>query len=357
MEQGFSVKRQSDLFNKEMEKDIIPDYSVSVSVANAAVVCINTLIYGWSSLSPVFAVCAVAVIICAGVSLYSKRFHMAAVAVLISLIGFIEFPLLNYHYGISCAIYYSLALIGIMFCLPKRAQIWFTILTLLESVSSVVMHYALSYFTAEGTPAQNMFCTIAAILIILVISYISYASINKARTEHANKLIDIGIEMENLAIHDKLTGAYNRVNLYYDIQQLLDSKDPFCIGLFDIDGFKKIDDTYGHQYGDDVLHACAQAMIGAVNENGGGSVFRFGGDEFLLLFESNDNSDIKAAYESINDQLTAFTKKTRQLCVTISGGIVRSGETETIDDLIRIADTRLYEAKGNGKNCLILKDK
>jgi|GEM_PF-4930169 len=331
----------------------MPSYCASVSVANAAAACINTIIYGWSGFSAFFAICAVAVIICSAVSIYSKRFHLAATAALLSIISFVEFPLLIYHYGAECAIYFSLALIGIMFCVPKKYQLWFAVISLIESAAATVLHYALSYLTVSETPYQNMCASVAAVIIVLIVSFICYRAINGARTEHVDKLIDMGVQMEQLATHDKLTGALNRVNMYSIIQRMIDDKRPFLVGLLDIDGFKGIDDTYGHQYGDDVLHACAQTMIRVLDETCGGNVFRFGGDEFLIIFLTDNREDTETVYAKINRRLIDFTQKTKKLSITLSAGIAHRNDGETIDDLIRIADKRLYLAKGKGRNCIV----
>lgn len=163
---------------------------------------------------------------------------------------------------------------------------------------------------------------------------------------------DIAIEQ---AISDPLTGLSNRRFMEVELEQLMQSSKRYghklSIIMFDIDHFKKVNDTFGHPVGDIVLQE-----IGAIVKQklrGGDLAIRYGGEEFMMVLThtSIEGAEIKA--EALRQKLeeTIFPQL-NHTAVTISLGITQLKDSDqTITQMILRADEALYEAKNSGRNC------
>lgn len=159
------------------------------------------------------------------------------------------------------------------------------------------------------------------------------------------------IELSNLLNIDGLTQIYNHNYMFErlenEVNMAKDCDDKFCIVMFDIDHFKKINDNYGHQCGDYVLTVIAATIkenIAKMDIAG-----RYGGEEFIVILTK---TDMKAGYkivENIRKRIMSLRLKEKGLKVTISGGIVEY-TFEDAAELVKKADDKLYEAKRKGRN-------
>lgn len=182
----------------------------------------------------------------------------------------------------------------------------------------------------------------------------------KKRLEEANtKLEDDGNFYRRQCVIDDMTELYNRRKFFEELNQEFEKINTpegheFCISFLDIDSFKHINDCFGHQFGDFIISETA-AIIRA-NVRSEDIVYRFGGDEFLVIYKGTDKNGALAIMERICGALrtTSFTKSGVSIKITLSGGIASSLEADNIDDLIRFADTRLYKAKAKGKDKIVL---
>lgn len=122
---------------------------------------------------------------------------------------------------------------------------------------------------------------------------------------------------------------------------------PLAIILVDIDWFKRVNDTYGHPKGDEVLRGVAQTLRRVVS--GKGSVYRYGGEEFLISLLNYDAGEAIALAERARRSISSTEHA--GLAVTVSLGVAISGEHgDTLDQVIGSADTALYDAKKGGRN-------
>ncbi|MBK7002620.1 MAG: GGDEF domain-containing protein [Rhodoferax sp.] len=156
------------------------------------------------------------------------------------------------------------------------------------------------------------------------------------------------------AIRDPLTGLYTRLYMKDAVVAMLDSHDSGAIDqasmvIFDIDHFKRINDTYGHQSGDIVLSRVAEVILRMSGENH--IPIRFGGEEFIV-FLPYDNKHAFELAEAIRKTVeqTAHDLGDSVIKVTISGGIAMHQCGESLENLIHRADLFLYAAKKNGRN-------
>jgi len=171
------------------------------------------------------------------------------------------------------------------------------------------------------------------------------------------------IQAERETYSDGLTGIANRKKfdsaLQHEMSEAEASGEPLCLVVCDIDFFKKFNDSYGHQVGDQVLKLVARSLHD--NVKGGDLAARYGGEEFALILPKTKLQDAYALVEKIRIALASRTIRNRQKgldygTVTMSLGVslYRSGETAM--DLIGRADEALYAAKSAGRNQTMLEE-
>ncbi|WP_419764325.1 MAG: transporter substrate-binding domain-containing protein [Arcobacter sp.] len=157
--------------------------------------------------------------------------------------------------------------------------------------------------------------------------------------------------IEELSVTDKLTGLYNRMKLdeimLIKVEEFKRYEAKFSIILLDIDDFKIVNDTYGHDVGDYVLKEIAKTL--KINLRISDIVARWGGEEFLIICENTSLSDAKIVAENIrkhieNIKFDIIGKE------TISLGVVEFRDSDTLNTIFKRADDALYEAKKTGKN-------
>ncbi len=166
-------------------------------------------------------------------------------------------------------------------------------------------------------------------------------------------------EASRLMRHDQLTGALNRRGLEETFEKetarALRREAPLCIGLLDIDNFKRLNDTYGHKTGDDAL----VHLTGVIRRNlrPHDTVARMGGEEFILLYPESDLEQATAALVRLQRELTKayFLADDQKILITFSAGVSPWKAGEPLDHVIRRADAAMYEAKHTGKNKVVAK--
>ncbi len=165
-------------------------------------------------------------------------------------------------------------------------------------------------------------------------------------------------EAQQNALHDPLTGLANRLSyeqrLETEIARFKRYKTSFSLLVWDIDFFKKINDTFGHKAGDKALVLIAKLLAKHCRESD--FISRFGGEEFVMLLS---NSDIQAAKHSADHlrqliENTAFNSNGKKINITVSCGITQFIDTDNADSVFKRADKALYNAKNAGRNqCVV----
>ncbi len=168
-----------------------------------------------------------------------------------------------------------------------------------------------------------------------------------------NKLEVSYHSLNKLALTDHLTGTTNRLSFVKQVDQfIMNEAVPFSILLFDIDGFKEVNDRFGHDIGDEVLIEVANRIQSILPL---GYLFsRSGGDEFLLFIPSSDRDELQKFYDQMIRVLSpTFRVESESICLTISSGVsYYPNHGLTVKDLIKKADLAMYQAKSQGKNQL-----
>jgi len=145
---------------------------------------------------------------------------------------------------------------------------------------------------------------------------------------------------------DPLTGAYNRLFLEEKLESMFNVYYNKAVAMLDIDYFKKINDTYGHQTGDSVLKAFVKTIQKSIRKTD--FVIRYGGEEFIVFMPNTSKEEAKIVIYKIKKNLSPV----KNISYTFSAGIADEGET--LAEMIKIADERLYKAKKEGRNRIII---
>jgi len=169
----------------------------------------------------------------------------------------------------------------------------------------------------------------------------------------------IVLDIENarlyrLSITDPLTKTYNRQFMFAklpdEINRAIRYNTPLSIIIFDVDFFKKFNDTYGHNAGDFVLKQLAHLVKARIRSMD--LLIRYGGEEFLIIAPETGIEDANILAERIRQEVEGaeFVFEEKPLKVTISLGVAEYSNPLKIEEFIKIADSALYKAKQNGRN-------
>lgn len=181
-----------------------------------------------------------------------------------------------------------------------------------------------------------------------------YREVKKVNTiilEKNEALNKISKEYAILAITDRLTNLYNR----YKLDEILNSnkdladryESSFGVIMVDIDHFKNINDTFGHQVGDEVLKTFASILLNSSRKSD--IAGRWGGEEFLIIAPNATKESITTFAENLRAEIEKFQfEKIGQLSISLGASIYQ--ENESIEELIKRADKALYTSKKRGRN-------
>jgi two-component system, cell cycle response regulator len=169
-----------------------------------------------------------------------------------------------------------------------------------------------------------------------------------ARLRSAERMLRLQSELIRLASIDPLTGVFNRRAFFERAGRVRQM--PFAAIMFDVDHFKDINDSCGHDVGDQVLRS-----IGCKASSQNGIVGRLGGEEFAIVLEGADLEGAAAFAEDLRTRLgeLSFTTTHGKRSVTCSLGVAEARPGENIDQLLKRADAALYEAKDMGRDRVV----
>ncbi|MCH5208994.1 MAG: GGDEF domain-containing protein [Oscillospiraceae bacterium] len=204
----------------------------------------------------------------------------------------------------------------------------------------------------------NIFYAMAALCAFSLMFFVEIFALIRQLNEKNDELIYI-------AEHDSLTGLFNRHALWSYFDSLSKKEESFCVILGDIDDFKKVNDTYGHDCGDVVLKSVAKIILDEVGE--GDLAVRWGGEEMLMILLGDRNECLSRA-EKVRTRINELkiVHEGENVKVSMTLGLVDHTELEHhmetgkavhsstyMDSLISIADKRLYDGKNSGKNKVV----
>lgn len=161
-------------------------------------------------------------------------------------------------------------------------------------------------------------------------------------------------QIADFANKDFLTGVYNRRYFYENMNEYVayaeEHMEPYVVAMLDIDHFKKINDTHGHNSGDKVLKTLAKKLIDETK--GDDLIARFGGEEFCIILKDISNEDAVKFFVNLRANIAncKVQLKKEQISFTVSIGVAFSRSDYRLYELLELADEALYRAKENGRN-------
>lgn len=241
--------------------------------------------------------------------------------------------------------------------------------TLMNQTSLLVFFLTLIFFIMKAYVKKSVFELRLVGVIISV--FIALLFVNEHLSfsiflSTAGLLLIISIieDSYSMAYLDELTGIPSRRALKENLMKLGNT---YVIAMVDIDFFKKFNDKYGHDVGDDVLKLVASNLV---QVTGGGKAFRYGGEEFTIIFPGKSINDVLPHLENLRERVSksGYTRKPSktqskksksklakpsQLFVTISIGVCeKTNNHKDYNDVLKGADKALYRAKKKGRNCV-----
>lgn len=256
----------------------------------------------------------------------------------------------SYYFGVIITNFYAQAFARMQF-VPST----------IAAVSNVLVFNILIHLLIDKLPPTYVITTNYFVISAGILGAVTSYTIDKLERQAFRQnqvLSDSNRELERRSRTDSLTGLPNRRGLSEKLASLeRDSQltgKKFAIALVDIDHFKQINDTFGHECGDIVLRRVALALRRFLRS--ADVVGRWGGEEFLVIFPHGNGAGARLAALKLNAAIRALgvTHGAEPVTVTATFGVAEGGASEPVDEVIRRADAALYEGKSNGRDMVVL---
>jgi len=214
-----------------------------------------------------------------------------------------------------------------------------------DKVVAYIVHYSFGdYVDIILNKVQKLFWLLSALAFVLSIGF-AFILTNERKKQRS---------IHEFAVHDALTGIYNRHGVNEILKQQLNeakrSKKAFSLIFFDIDFFKHVNDTYGHEMGDYVLENIAKIISKEIRSS---DIFaRWGGEEFILFLPNTQLGHAVRLAEKLRIVIEEHSFSSID-SVTCSFGVTAMNADDTKESFLKRVDTLLYKAKESGRNCVI----
>lgn len=240
--------------------------------------------------------------------------------------------------------YYALSRQGVVPCDYSFAQIGFMVLA--SSTILICVYYYEKTILTQGQILQDLNNNLEE---VVRKQTQKLQELNEQLSKDVQKKEKENSTLKEKAYTDHLTNIYNRA---FFSEHVVDNIDNYCFVLFDIDHFKQINDTYGHDRGDAVLQELTKLVLENIKRED--ILVRWGGEEFLIVISSIDVNSVFTLAKRVNNAVKGHNFSIPQK-VTISIGISCSYASDSYEEVLKRADEALYEAKHAGRNAVRVK--
>lgn len=315
-------------------------------------------------------------------SAITKRLHLAMFSVLFLILyayGFYcsyqdkmqqAFFLLNLNTLLWVAMFYAIfgectgvqhfifALILVDLLLDRRHPIVLIIFLYIVRLAMYIGRFAGLPLTGDMRDGFEVYMYVLSLLIECATILFTGIYFTKDAFQMESRLQEYNKELRHVASTDPLTKIWNRFRMLEHVEKCLKryrkgEMEFMSLAIGDIDFFKRVNDTYGHECGDEVLRSLAHLFD--EETHGIGAVARWGGEEFLFLFENMNGDEAWTALSHIQTKLNhldiIYEGETHR--VTMTFGLTEYDFRLSLDDNIRLADDKLYQGKESGRNRII----
>ena len=264
--------------------------TITACTANLIGTICNFCIHGTKLPTIICGICLLMIMTIGIIGWTTKKVQIPAVLIILLLVWF-EFPYLYYCYGDASIVYLVLGVVGLAIFFPRNVVIVSFTVTLLEYLVIMMSSFERPSVWRNMDEAGKIGTTLGSFVIV-------------------------GVSVFAMIFEYNRRYLVNQVN-----EWICKPEKSFWIVLMDVDDFKAVNDTYGHGYGDDVLREAGRLMLEEMM--GKGIAARFGGEEFMLVFEQDDREQVLHSFRDIQEGLRRYSQNTRQMDITISGGMER----------------------------------
>lgn len=338
-------------FNIDLKIRLFYVLAWTACIANTLGYLTNALLYGMT-MATLFPFCCALIIYAASAYGIITENTKIPVIVILVICALIEFPVLYCLYGLSRLPYMMLGIVAVTLFVEDISRIAVTSLLILFDGILIVWRMSspdfFSAFALEDSALSAVITFFIACYSITVMLYI----LLRQHLEQQRSLKKMAADLEMMANLDPLTQLYNRRYLTQYLEQKIADEDvTFTVVLLDIDDFKSINDTYGHMFGDDVLQTFSKILL--KHMKGHGIVTRFGGEEFMLVFNTTDKAQMQKILSQCASDFKQYGMSTRKIPMTFSGGASVFHQEDMLVKLFNLADKCLYQAKNEGKKHVV----
>lgn len=339
-----------DFKKSDLRTKLFAVLAITGCISNIAGFTANAILFGFTTQTLMCALCAVVIISASMYGFFSGRTYVATFIILL-ILGFIEFPLLYISYGESTMVYMLVAEIGIVtFMKAGHRVIMGTAVFIVDIAAFIVRHTCPQFNVASDSLGID---TLISFIIAFFAILVAVAMVIIQYEQQARELSRMGEELTQAVNTDPLTEIRNRRYLirYLENQTAEMADEKHYAVLIDLDYFKSVNDTYGHVFGDRVLKKFADT----VKENLGEKdlLARFGGEEFMILFATDNAEAVLTVMNRISKEYAQFSEREKGKEFTFSAGAALYGRDSSITDIFTAADKRLYKAKAAGRNMIV----
>ena len=296
-------------------------------------------------------------IICVAALIKIKGDTRIPIIVALYFISYIYVPFMYITMGMldsTQAMFFVASLFAIALILKNKQRI--IALTILIIEYTVLLFIGAYYpqYEYDSPLSKGLDFSISFVIIAVIVFLITFV-IKFAYEEERREVHSLNKELEAMAIMDTLTGCYNRRCLQLEGESIIkehkEKRISLAVLMVDIDYFKKINDTYGHAVGDEILRLAVKTFRGSLRLND--ILVRYGGEEFVVILPACDRENGLLIAERIRTSM-ANSKHRGNINFTVSVGIAILDNNDTLDSLLDRADAKLYEAKNGGRNLVVI---
>lgn len=338
--------------DENLDRSLFLVLAVVGSLSNLIGFVATYMIFGMNTDTVIVGICFAAFVAISVVGLLIKRYVLATRG-LLAVFCLIECPFLILVYGAGTVCYGMLGAVATVLYLKRKKGGIFLCVSFILNIAALALHYYYPPISSKYALDEK----IASMLTTFVICFVTIMLITNIfiyRYKLQNEMLeDLSKQLTKSAFTDPLTGIHNRRYLmdYLDKKQRSGRDETWCAIILDLDFFKKVNDTYGHVFGDMVLKEFAAIMTKHVG--GYGIPTRFGGEEFLIIFHTSDDMVINHIMNEIKADLAEFSQREKGIQLTFSGGAQLFDNSMEVTEIFTKADKKLYEAKESGRNRII----
>lgn len=350
-EADFTMEKLLDFRNSDLRTKLFVVLAITGCISNIAGFIANAVIFGFTAQTIMCAVCAV-IVICASLYGFFSEHTYVATFIILLILGFVEFPMLYIAYGESTMVYMLVAEIGIVTFMKSGHRVIMGTAVFLVDIGAFIVHITCPQFNVAS---DNMgMDTLMSFIISFFAILVAVAMVMLQYERQTRELSRMSEELTQAVNTDPLTEIRNRRYLMQYLEnQTAQMGDEKCYAvLIDLDLFKSVNDTYGHVFGDKVLRQFADMVKKNLGEND--LIARFGGEEFMILFGTDNEEEIITTMNRISKEYAQFSEKEKGKEFTFSAGAALYGKNSSITDIFTTADKRLYKAKAAGRNMIVM---